>query len=248
MGSFVDLLVKAEKKRWCVRPFCTTCGSRDFRTRLAEIESLAEDLRKTHPSELLEHRSWSDALRITADDFRFMDWDSILQSWLLESGDNINFLDHVFFYLIANIPCKSETREKWVNVCIATALGSKNPSLLESLIRVLDATASNHSELIEIALEISPTNYRLHRALVKSGYIRREDEVAREIRASKMRLCATQNLRAAIRRRDIKAIESMLRWKPDINEKNQDGVSIANSAGLSNDNRIHAIFDAYRVA
>lgn len=247
MGSFVDLLVKAEKEQWCVQPFCTTCGARNFRTQLAKIESLAEDLRKTRPPELLEHLSWSDALRITAYDFRFIDWDSILQSWLPEAVGNINFLDHVFFYLIAHVPCKLETREKWVDACIGTALDSKNPSLLESLIRVLGASAATHPKLIETALEISLTNYRLHHALVKNGYLRREDEIARETRENKMRLRATQNLRAAIRRRDIKAIESMLRWKPDISKKNQDGVSIADFASLSSDNRIHAIFDAYCV-
>lgn len=249
MGLFVDLLVKAEKEHWCVTYFCTTCGGPDFRTRLAEIEmdSLAEDLRKTHPHELLAHPSWSDALRITANDFRLMNWDGILQSWLPEVGENIDFLDHVLFYLINYVACKSETRELWVNVCISTALGNKNPSLLESLIRILGTSAATHPELIKTALEISPTNYRLHHALVKSGYLRRQDEIAREIRVSKMRLRATQNLRAAIRRRDIKAIESMLRWKPDISEKNQDGISITDSVSLSNDNRIHAIFDAYCV-
>lgn len=244
MGSFVDLLVKAKKEQWCVRPFCTTCGSRDFRTHLAEIESLAEDLLKTHPLELLVHPSWSRALRIAAYDFRLMDWDSILQSWLSKAGGNINFLDHVFFYLIENVLCKSETREKWANVCIETALDSKDPSLLESLIRVLGVSAATRTELIETALEVSLTNHRLHQALVKSGYLRREDE----IRASKMRQRASKNLLAAIRRRDIKAIESMLRWKPDISEKNQDGISIADTARLSNDNRIHVIFDAYLFA
>ncbi len=250
MGLFVDLLVNAEKEHWCVTYFCTTCGNRDFRTRLAEIEmkSLAEDLKKTHTHELLAHPSWSDALRITAHDFRFMNWDGILQSWLPEAGENINFLDHVLFYLINYVPCKSETRELWVNVCIATALGSKSPSLLESLITVLGASAATHPELIETAFKISHTNSRLHRALVKSGYLRHEDEIAKENRESKMRLRATQNLHAAIRRKDIKAIESMLRWKPDITEKNQVGVSIADSASLSNDNRIHAIFGAYCVA
>ncbi len=246
MGSFLDLLAKAEKNNWCVQPFCTTCGARDFRTALSEIESLGNDLRKTHPHELLEHHSWADALRITAYDFQFtIDWDSILQSWLIEAGENVIFLDHVFFYLIANVPCKTTTHEKWADVCKATALSSKNPSLLESLIRVLGTSAVNCPELIEVALEISVANYRLHQALVKTGYLRREDEIAKENRANMMRLSASRNLPAAIRRKDVKAIESMLRWKPNLDEKDNEGVSIADFAKASNDDRIRKIFETY---
>jgi hypothetical protein len=247
MGLFVDLLVKAEKEHWCGTYFCTTCGNRDFRTRLAEIEmkSLAEDLQKTHTHELLAHPSWSDALRITAHDFRFMNWDGILQSWLPEAGENINFLDHVLFYLINYVPCKSETRELWVSVCIAKALSSKNPSLLESLIRVLGSSAANHPEVIEAALEISATNYRLHNALVKTGFLRSEDEISRENRARKMQLRATRNLHAAIRRKDVKAIAYMLQWRPYLDAKDREGVSIADFAKASNDNRIIEIFKTY---
>ena len=246
MESFLDLLTKAEKEQWCVQPFCTTCGARDFRTRLAEIKSLGDDLRKTHPLELLQHPSWSDALRITAYDFRFsIDWDSILQSWLLEASEDVIFLDHVFFYLLSKVPCKTATHEKWVAACISVALSSKSPSLLESLIRVLGASAANHPKLIAAAIEISSTNYRLHHALAKAGYVCSENETARENRKIKMQVRATRNIRAAIRRRDIRAIESMLQWKPDLSMKDQEGISIADFARQSNDNRIHAIIDAY---
>ncbi|NOT11049.1 MAG: hypothetical protein HOP23_04310 [Methylococcaceae bacterium] len=247
MESFLDLLAKAEKNNWCVQPFCTTCSARDFRAALTEIELLGNDLRKTHPSELLEYHSWADALRITAYDFRFtIDWDSILQSWLIEASESVIFLDHVFFYLIANVPCKATTREKWADVCIGTALSSKNPSLLETLVRTLGISAAIYPELIEVALEISAANYRLHQALVKTGYLRHKDEIAKENRAIRMRLSATRNLRAAIRRKDIKAIESMLRWKPNLDEKDYEGVSIADFARASNDNRIRKIFETYR--
>jgi hypothetical protein len=252
-GLFLGLLAEAEQKEWCVRFFCTTCGARDFRTRLKNIgpTALIEDLRKTNPYEILKHQGWTDALRITEHDFGItMDWDSILQSWLSEiqrseSYEYITFLDYVLFHLLWHVPRQAETYKQWLDACVAAAISSRDPSLLESLIRVLGTDTATYPKLLETALEIHPTYSWLHDALAESGYLPSRHKIAKEKRESKMRLRATRNLRAAIRRRDINAIESMLRWKPDLDEKDEEGGSIADLARSSNDDRIRDVFENY---
>jgi hypothetical protein len=63
--QFKDLMYHALKSKWCVKPFCTTCGSFEFRDELKKFskDELVEGL-KILPAEFMELEDSTDALRI----------------------------------------------------------------------------------------------------------------------------------------------------------------------------------------
>lgn len=53
VNALHELLETAQKRRWCVRPFCTTCGAREYREAIrANAPALAEALKTARIAEL----------------------------------------------------------------------------------------------------------------------------------------------------------------------------------------------------
>ena len=63
--QFRDFMYHALKSKWCVKPFCTTCGSSEFRDELKKFsnDEIVEGL-KILPAEFTELEESTDALRI----------------------------------------------------------------------------------------------------------------------------------------------------------------------------------------
>jgi hypothetical protein len=63
--QFKDFMYHALKSKWCVKPFCTTCGSSEFRDELKKFsnDEIVEGL-KILPAEFTELEDSTDALRI----------------------------------------------------------------------------------------------------------------------------------------------------------------------------------------
>ena len=63
--QFKDFMYHALKSKWCVKPFCTTCGSFEFRDKLNKFskDEIVEGL-KILPAEFMELEESTDALRI----------------------------------------------------------------------------------------------------------------------------------------------------------------------------------------
>ena len=63
--QFKDLMYHALESKWCVKPFCTTCGSFEFRDELKKFsnDEIVEGL-KILPVEFMELEESTDALRI----------------------------------------------------------------------------------------------------------------------------------------------------------------------------------------
>jgi len=219
-NRFLQAVVDAGGKNWCVRPWCTTCGARDFRAAVASIEDLQPKLETVDLQDLTSHRDWCDALRVTAIDHRIsIDWGRILSCWLPFAQGHIDFADHVFYYLVNHVPCDHQTRGNWLATCVALALSTKHTSLLESLVRTLGSEAATYNDLIATALEQSSRSPRLRDALAKAGLVPSEGDLRREQR----RKIAGHHLFGAIRRNDIRAVRALVARRADLTLKDQEG-------------------------
>lgn len=63
--QFKDFMYRALKSKWCVKPFCTTCGSSEFKNGLKKFsnDEIIEGL-KILPDDFMELDDSIDALRI----------------------------------------------------------------------------------------------------------------------------------------------------------------------------------------
>ena len=219
-NSFLQTVADAESKNWCVRPWCTTCGARDFRTAVGSIENLQSSLESVDLQELTSHRDWREALQVTAIDHRMsIDWGRVLSSWLPFAKEHIDFADHVFYYLVNRVPCGRQTRDKWLATCIDLALNTKHTSLLESLVRILGTETETYNDLITTAVEQSSRSPFLRSALVKAGLAPSEDD----LRGEQKRKIAGDHLFGAIRRNDIRAVRALMAKRADLAVKDQQG-------------------------
>ena len=220
MNHFLQIVTNAERKNWCVQPWCTTCGARDFRTAVASIADLQTALESIDLDELTSYRNWCDALRVTAIDYRIsIDWGRILSSWLPYAKKHIDFADHILYYIIKYVSYDRQTHAAWLSTCVKLALRTKHTSLLESLVRTHGRELLKYNDLITMAFESSVHSPCLKDALIKAGLILAEIDIRRE----QKRKVAGHNLFGAIRRNDIKAVSALLAKGADLSVKNQEG-------------------------
>lgn len=72
-NAFIQILRRAIKEKWCIQPYSTTCGTRDFRSALrdsgGELEvPLANTLADINLDELTVLPRWDSALEIAVRD------------------------------------------------------------------------------------------------------------------------------------------------------------------------------------
>ncbi|TVL96557.1 MAG: hypothetical protein CV087_23680 [Candidatus Brocadia sp. WS118] len=217
---FLEVLNDAVLNKWCVQPWCTTCGASDFRTAVAAISDIQSDLENVDLRQLISYRQWCNALRITAADRMFtINWGRILSLWLPYAREHIDFADHILYYLVNNVPCEGRIRDEWVAACVELAVLNEHVSLLESLVRILGENSGKYPELIPTALKQISCSTRLKNALIKAGLVPSEDEV----RLEQKRKIAGRNLFGAIRRKDYKAIRALLARQADLTITDKDG-------------------------
>jgi hypothetical protein len=173
MKTFIEIIKAAEENDWCVNPFCTTCGSREFKDELRKLSEEHESgfidaLCAADLSDLQSSSNWRDALRITLgqiDDVK--DMDKVLKAWLPNLQSNIPLADFVLFYFCRGgllfSTMSGEVLGAWVDTCKQLAIKTKNESLIESLIYTLPEGIKYDQELMEV----------IKLAAVDSGTIRR---------------------------------------------------------------------------
>jgi len=64
-----DIISKAHEQKWCVTPYCTTCGSSEYRNALKELSGplggrLADALADIDLQEISLLPNWQDALLV----------------------------------------------------------------------------------------------------------------------------------------------------------------------------------------
>jgi hypothetical protein len=109
MGS--DLIAHAEEEKWCVNPWFTTCGNRDFRRALEELSrkepnNIAQLMAEHSPAHLQTFSNWTGSIEIC---FLYLTpgthFHQVLDAWLPQIGENtIRFADNVLYRIIKNVP------------------------------------------------------------------------------------------------------------------------------------------------
>jgi len=175
MNAFIEILKKANEQKWCVKQFCTTCGSRQFRDELQKLGEelggpLADALSELVPRELMEIENWEDALFIAIYDLPIRGFvvEDLLKNWLSKLNENIYFADVILYKIVKLLPNTNEMRKEWIEKCIKLALEKKHFSLTESLILVLGRDGLNYAPLIEQAKEFAKTSEQMKRVLLNA--------------------------------------------------------------------------------
>src|SRR5262245_43124018 len=95
-NPFISIVAQASEHKWCLTPFCTTCGCREYRTTLAQLagplgEPLCNALRTVSPDDLMRFPDWDQAIEIAILDLSVVQVESVLKSWLLFVGERPKF-------------------------------------------------------------------------------------------------------------------------------------------------------------
>lgn len=171
----INSLKKAQEKNWCTKFLCTTCGAIEFRTELQNISGeerllLVDDLKEINIAELEKQPNWKGGLLIALHDLQIKALiDEILDTWLSIKTEHLIFYDFVLFKVINNLPKQNPVRSRWINRCAELALETKDFSLVESLILVLESDAIGYPELISIANEYAKKSMQMKRVLFNTG-------------------------------------------------------------------------------
>ncbi len=169
---FVDLVKKAALHKWCVRPYCTTCGCREFRNALQNNgREWVSTLSAIDPADLYGLPDWGDALTLAFIDLPLgqAQIGSILSVWFTKIDAHIRFADTALFRVVRNLPAKHEMREKWIDKCVELALRTRDFSLTETLMLVLGKDASKYPLLVEFAKSCSKQSPQMKRVLCNTG-------------------------------------------------------------------------------
>lgn len=102
-NPLLDIIKKAHEQKWCITPYCTTCGARDYRNALKELAGplgggLANALAEINPQDLTSIPNWQDALLVAIIDLPIsLQTEGVLKAWLPKTTDNIFFADFAVF-------------------------------------------------------------------------------------------------------------------------------------------------------
>jgi len=170
-NPLLDIIKKTHEQKWCITPYCTTCGGREYRNALKDLAGplgggLANALAEINPQDLTLIPNWQDALLVAIIDLPIsLQTEGVLKAWLPKTMDNIFFADFAVFRIVRYLPKDNETRNRWIEHCMNMALSTKNFSLIESLILVLRQDALNYPALIVEAKEYAKTSSQMRRVL-----------------------------------------------------------------------------------
>ena len=174
-NDFVQLVKMAGNARWCTDIYCTTCGNRQINDALSGLDDglglrLADLLANLDLNEYTALRKWGDCLRIAFLHLPFPPQrDKVLNSWLPYVGANVRFADVVLYYLVRYVAPRDDVRNAWISSCVDLAIGSKDASLVESLVWVLRSDLPRYPELLRVANDLRTTAPKVHTAMRKTG-------------------------------------------------------------------------------
>lgn len=171
VNSFLKVLHQAVKENWCVQPYCTTCGAREFRSALRQVGGefgglLANALAEVNLDELTSLPKWHDAIEIAVRDLPLLGQvTSLLEHWLGRANSNVRFFDVVLYKLVRYLPEEHPVRVEWIAEGIALAVETRDFSLVESLILTLRSNAVQHDRLMHLAKKLAIESKQMQRVL-----------------------------------------------------------------------------------
>ena len=163
----------AAVERWCVRPYCTTCGSTEFRRALGELGGplggpLTDALCALQPPDVMWFPDWPDALEVALRDLP-LGVEVVLGTWLGRVGQVVRFDDVVLYRIVRHLRENSDLRTRWVETLVPVATKLNDFSLIESLILTLRGHASSYPSLVAAATALAEGSNQVGRVLRNSG-------------------------------------------------------------------------------
>ena len=178
-----EIIIKAHEQKWCVTPYCTTCGSREYRDALKELSGplggrLADALADIDLQEISLLPNWQDALLVAVMDLPLSQQvEGVLEAWLPKISDHVALADLILYKIVRYMRKDNVTRNNWIERCIDIAINSRNFSLIESLLLVLRREVWNYRKLIAIAKEYSHSSAQMDRVLRNSYKLKAMESV-----------------------------------------------------------------------
>jgi len=173
-NQFAQLVQKSAELNWCVRIYCTTCGSMDFRNSLKEItensgSKLANHLYDLKIEEYTRLQNWDECLRLAFHELGSQSLQTqVLYNWLSSINKNIRFADWNLFYFVRHLPDDSPIKNEWVSKSIYLALDTEDESLIETLIWTLRADIAKFEQLKQVAIAKSLFSSKIKRAMINT--------------------------------------------------------------------------------
>lgn len=174
-NPFLDIAKEAARLKWCTVPYCTTCGSLQYRQALKKLSGdlggpLADALTNLDLKEITKVPNWQDALLIALIELPIsLQLEGILNAWITKAkDDDIELLDLILFKVIKNLPLNNSLRRQWITHCAKLALQTKHPSLIESLVLVLKQETLNSPELLALASQLAENSKQMQRVLLNA--------------------------------------------------------------------------------
>lgn len=171
-NPLLSIIAQAHEQGWCTEPYCSTCGSLDYRKRLKQLAGdlggpLANALDEIDIAELTALPNWSGALQIAFIDLPLgrLQAEGALRRWLPQLPNHVDFADQVLFRIVRYLSSTSELKAKWIDVCVDIATKTKNHSLVETLILVLESKATEYPALLEAATAHAKVSRQMRRVL-----------------------------------------------------------------------------------
>ena len=178
-----EIIYKAHEQNWCVTPYCTTCGSREYRNALRELSGplgggLANALADIDLQEISLLPNWQDALLVAIMDLPISQQvEDVLNAWLPKISGHVALADLILHKIVRYMRKDNVTRNNWIEHCIDIAINSRNYSLIESLLLVLRREAWDYRKLIAIAKEYSYSSVQMDRVLRNSYKLKAMESV-----------------------------------------------------------------------
>ena len=174
-NEFIVAIEEAISKGYCMKVFCTTCGSGEFRKMLADIDKdspvnpkLEIALSQIKPQELIKFEDWNDALKIALYDISNLHVDEIIVNWLDIMDESIIFTDYVTYYIVRGLSNDTQLWIDWINKGIAIAQNTKNVSFSESLVWTISYKMNDYPEFQNYCISLANDSKKLKIALRKS--------------------------------------------------------------------------------
>jgi hypothetical protein len=166
-NAFVDIVAEAAAEGWCLRPFCSTCGAKDFRLSLHRLRDVGfrNTLAALSPEQLTTIVGWRGALEIALLELPIRDVELLLETWVPLAGQAADFDDVVLFRIAKHLPPSSPARNQWIETIVQQALMNRYFSLIESLLLVLKRDALQHPRLIAASVEMARDSAQMRRVL-----------------------------------------------------------------------------------
>jgi hypothetical protein len=170
-NPFLSIVVEAAAKRWCVTPYCTTCGAHEYRAALRQLAGplggpLCDALSAVSPAELTCVPHWEEALEVAIRDLPIgSQVEAVLGAWLPHVGLTPRFDDVVLYRIVRSLGQSSSIRESWIRAAIPCATRTRDHSLVETLLLVLGPSVSRFPELVVVASELATDSKQMHRVL-----------------------------------------------------------------------------------